>query len=61
VKGRLARAAGLLAIVLIAQTVSAQQSRTAVLQGAVVTMATGEPIANAAVELRALDGSSRLY
>lgn len=60
-KGRLARAAGLLAIVLIAQTVSAQQSRTAVLQGAVVTMATGEPIANAAVELRALDGSSRLY
>ena len=50
----------LAAMAAVAQ-VAAQQPRTAFLQGAVVKAPTGEPIAAAAVELRSLDGSAKVY
>lgn len=57
---RLITALSLVAMVAVAP-VAAQQSRTALLQGAVVKAVTGEPIATAAVELRGLDGVARFY
>src|SRR5262245_29819822 len=51
----------ILAIVLLAQS-GAAPARMATLQGAVVRVATNEPIPNAAVELRSLDvGPARIY